>query len=294
MIRIINKFRIVLTVTLLVVPMLAFGQYQTDSLRWFNGETIYYLTLPNRLFVHKDSTVSQEYLINLLNRVIDSEYEIIWCPRTYPEHLTDRYHEDACDVVVEDALIDDVISELIKDDGILTARRVYIERSDYERGVESDLIHPGQEKSDPLYGHYSYTYAQWNEWWFFYDEIHCEPYDKLDVGNIPTDSICKALGLTFEYQEQSMFPYVFMASKGADILKTSADICKTGYFKFAMPQCWQPFASYGTTAIKNTSSESKKKDYYNLSGQKTDTPSGLTIVVEQSSDGTVSTEKKLF
>ena len=34
--------------------------------------------------------------------------------------------------------------------------------------------------------------------------------------------------------------------------------------------------------------------YYNLAGQRTDTPSGLTIVVTRYSDGSVRREKKLF
>ena len=35
-------------------------------------------------------------------------------------------------------------------------------------------------------------------------------------------------------------------------------------------------------------------EYYNMSGQKMDTPSGLTIVVTYYSDGTVRTEKKMM
>ena len=34
--------------------------------------------------------------------------------------------------------------------------------------------------------------------------------------------------------------------------------------------------------------------YYNITGQTTDSPSGLILVVTRYSDGTVSTEKKLF
>jgi len=34
--------------------------------------------------------------------------------------------------------------------------------------------------------------------------------------------------------------------------------------------------------------------YYNLSGQRINTPSGLTIVVTRYSDGSVHTEKRLF
>ena len=52
----------------------------------------------------------------------------------------------------------------------------------------------------------------------------------------------------------------------------------------------------GTTNAESISTHVTETsvEYYNLSGQKTDTPSGLTIVVTRYSDGTVRTEKKLF
>ncbi|MBP5421045.1 MAG: hypothetical protein J6Y78_01255 [Paludibacteraceae bacterium] len=289
------KKQVVAIIALLSLPMLAFGQYQTDSLRWFNGETTYYLTLPNRLFVHTDSAVTQENLKSLIDKSIDSEYAVTLGNKGKDNRVIPD--ENSCDIafdIDDDKLLDTIIAKLLKDDGVLVARRVYIRKSDYDIGVESDLIHPGQEKSDPLYGHYSYTYAQFCEWWF-YDDIHCEPYDKVDLDKIPTDSICKALGLSFEYQEQSMYPCVFIASKGADILKISAELCETGYFKFAIPQCLSPFATYGgTTGMKTAGAAGQGKTYYDMSGRKKDSPSGLTIVVEQNSDGTVRTKKKLF
>ena len=290
-----TKLRFALTITLCALPMSVFGQYDTDSLRWFNGETTYYLTLPNRLFVHTDSAVTQENLKSLIDKSIDSEYAVTLGSKGKDNRVIPD--ENSCDIafdIDDDKLLDTIIAKLLKDDGVLVARRVYIRKSDYDIGVESDLIHPGQEKSDPLYGHYSYTYAQFCEWWF-YDDIHCEPYDKVDLDKIPTDSICKALGLSFEYQEQSMYPCVFIASKGADILKISAELCETGYFKFAIPQCLSPFATYGgTTGMKTAGAAGQGKTYYDMSGRKKDSPSGLTIVVEQNSDGTTRTEKKLF
>ena len=288
------KLKLFLTTTLLALPMLAFGQYQTDSLRWFNGETIYYTMLPYRLFVHTDSAVTQDYLKSLLDKISDSEYVITLGSKG--KDFTPVPDENSCDIffdIDDDKLIDYISAMLLKDDGVLVARRVYMMRSAYERGIESGLINPGQEKSDPLLGHCPYTYAQWLEWWF-YDDIHCEPYDNLD--NIPTDSICKALGLTFEYQEKSVVPWVFMAPKGTDVLKISADICNTGYFKFAVPQNATPFAVYGDmTGMKTVSTTSQgNKTYYDISGRKMDAPSGLTIEVTPYSDGTVRTEKKLF
>ena len=52
----------------------------------------------------------------------------------------------------------------------------------------------------------------------------------------------------------------------------------------------------GFTNVESIKANTKefKKEYYNLSGRKTETPSGLTIVVTRYSDGTVRTEKKIF
>lgn len=52
--------------------------------------------------------------------------------------------------------------------------------------------------------------------------------------------------------------------------------------------------SQTTTGININPIEILDVTYYNLSGQETETPSGLTIVVTRYSDGTVRTEKKIF
>ena len=53
---------------------------------------------------------------------------------------------------------------------------------------------------------------------------------------------------------------------------------------------------YIPNIVKNVHSNNNVIEitHYNLSGQKTNNPSGLTIVVTRYSDGTVRREKKLF
>ena len=52
----------------------------------------------------------------------------------------------------------------------------------------------------------------------------------------------------------------------------------------------------GTTVVKPTQTqiEALQTVYYNLLGEETDSPSGLTIVVTRFSDGSTKTEKLLF
>lgn len=48
------------------------------------------------------------------------------------------------------------------------------------------------------------------------------------------------------------------------------------------------------TSVSSNRAEVEQTAYYNLLGEKTDTPSGLTIVVTRYTDGSIRTEKKLF
>ncbi|MBO7049067.1 MAG: hypothetical protein J6W42_00440 [Bacteroidaceae bacterium] len=50
----------------------------------------------------------------------------------------------------------------------------------------------------------------------------------------------------------------------------------------------------GTTAVKSNHAQVQQTVYYNLLGEETDSPSGLTIVVKSFSDGSIKTEKQLF
>ena len=286
--KLLSTQRFLLSAMLLALPILADGQDQKSSdayLYWGGTEKVSFVAAPTKMFVYKDSTVSQDYLINLLNRVIDSEYKIIWCPRTYPDHLTDRYHEDACDVIVDDALIDNIISELAKDDGILTARRVYMEKDDFEYIAQ----HPEFERTDSITNPYSYS--QKHEIWFF-NEIPCF-YAEKKAGEVPLDSISKALNLSILKKDGSSV--TFRASKTADIFDLSIKLFETSYFSYAVPYNMSPFSTYGgTTGMKTAGAAVQGKAYYDMSGRKKDSPSGLTIVVEQNSDGTIRTEKKVF
>lgn len=50
----------------------------------------------------------------------------------------------------------------------------------------------------------------------------------------------------------------------------------------------------GTTAVSPNPTVAERTVYYNLLGEKTNSPSGLTIVVTRYNDGSIRTEKKLF
>ena len=199
---------------------------------WGTAGKIYFVTMPNKLFIQKDSTVTREYLLSLLDNVIDSDFEVIWSPRSRPEHIVDRIHEDNCEVIVNDALIDDIITELSKDDGVLVARRICAQKDEYEYGLQ----HP---ELDSSYLHY--PYSRRIEYWF-YNEIPCTPLETA-LDEIPSDSICNALGFIDCFVEQKTW-ITFKASKSADVIELSAKLYETGYFSYVVPKYRMPFRVY--------------------------------------------------
>lgn len=278
-----STIKMALLLALLSFNVCALGQDQPNTeycLKYGPSKVEYFVKAKNRLFVEKDSTISQDYITSLLNRLTDSNIEISWISQTSPRN-------NLCRVVYEDSLIDNLITELIKDDAIITARRIYITRSTYEYV----LNHPEVEENvNPFL---KYPYSQRHET-FFFNNIVCFPETQIAPAII--DSICSALCLSIKHDENyDVPPYVFVSSsKSFDIFEVSNKLYDTGYFLYVHPDQFMPYYVYGQTIISPSSSEAHDESYYNLSGEVKDSPSGLTIVVTRYSDGSVKTEKKLF
>ena len=110
------------------------------------------------------------------------------------------------------------------------------------------------------------------------------------------DSISNSLGLT--YRKGDYNSIIFLVPKHADIFEVAQKIFEAGGFSQVCPRVEIPpiINHWGETYISQPKEEVTVKEelYYNLAGQRTDTPSGLTIVVTRYSDGSVRREKKLF
>lgn len=262
--QMVYKLRLALTLVLLALPVFAFGQNQTDSdLFYYTGGTdkIYLVEVPNKMFVKTRKEVSKDYLISLLQSKIDTTFQIGW--------ITDNF----CKIILDDKKIDSVIDELYKDDAILIARRVHISQSMYNYYISKNI-------------------TDWeNSEMCVMDDIICG-YEVYSFNQELMDSIAGVYGLTL-ISHNEIFA-VLSAYKCRDIFRIAQEIHETGLFKYAYPDPFMTAVSFYTTNVATNTADVLDITYYNLSGQKTDTPSGLTIVVEQSSDGTVRTEKKLF
>ena len=224
---------------------------------WGDGSKSLYHEIPNRLFVQKSNDISKEYMVALLDGLIGYEYEIKW------------FNDAICEVIVDDDMSDDIINELLKDDGILLARHSFISKGDYDKY---------------LY----YPYLEKYEVCFCNDNIRCWFKDGYDRAVI--DNLCLVLGLIIESENNTFV--VFKSSKSSDIFEVLQKLFETGCFESIDAPLFTPYDTWN--GVSSVSAVAQEKIYYNTSGRRTENPSGLTIVVTRYSDGTVRTEKQLF
>ena len=229
-------------------------QYYTDS-------SIEYLyEIPSKLFIKKRTDVSQDYLLSLLDSKTGGEYQIGWIG------------DDMCKVITDGNIVNDVIDGLLQDDAIMVASHVYVFKSDYEHYIMNNR--PESMEVCPL-----------NDVVYWRD-------GKYDASLI--DSLANVYNLTVS--PSSYIPEymgTFNASKTSDIFELSRKLYETGYFHYAYPNLFQSVVKT-YTEVNQEHVDEINKVYYNLSGRRIDSPSGLTIVVTRYSDGSVRTEKKLF
>lgn len=239
-----------------------------------------YVEVPNRMFIKKEPDVTKDYVISLLEEQFNGNYRI------------DSWIGDIiCKVSVDDSLIDNAVAELIQNDSVVMARRIYVTRENYERylnSLNSFLCLNLEYMELCIYNEISYLIKRGN--------------DQLIM-----DSLANVFGLVNEpsiYDPEWMGK--FIVPKTIDynnLLEISRTLYETGCFTSISPDFHMKILNgyndndyYIPNIVKNVHSNNNVIEitHYNLSGQKTNNPSGLTIVVTRYSDGTVRREKKLF
>ena len=259
----------ILCSALLLLSQLAMGQGSSSSDNYiYQGSTgkVFYKEIPNRFFIQKSPDVSQDYILSLLDELTDSRFEYSLCPIKEYISLTKVAFDTTFRVVVNDSLIDKVIDKLLKDDGVLTARRIYVEKEYYDKYVES-LKQSGADYQD----YFKDSHMKPNERWFF-NEITCGLY-KTNPESVPMDSICRVLGLNYNLNGKR---YTIKAPKDNDVFETSHKLFETGYFltvqiKYILPFADMEFDEELDGYWKNSSDhlflynkDNTKKIYYEL------------------------------
>lgn len=235
---------------------------RSDHFFDYNGDKVYYHEIQGRFFVEKNDSVSQDYINELLNNAINDNFEKEWL------------YNNLCRVIVDDELIDNIINQIIEDEDIITARRIYVTRSDYN----SYLFYPDLQKGER----------------YLLNILTCNTIGKFNQALL--DSISDSLGLT--YRTGSYCTVIFFAPKQVDIFEVSQKLFETGGFSSVGINIQIPpiINHWSETYISQPKDEVivKEELYYNLAGQRMESPSGMTIVVTRYSNGRLRTEKKLF
>lgn len=234
-----------------------------------------YVEVPNRMFIKKEPDVTKDYVISLLEEQFKGNYRI------------DRWIDDIiCKVSTDDSLIDNAVKELIQEDSVVMARRIYATRESYERYLNNPHLNNLEGIELCIINEISYGIKR--------------GYDQNDM-----DSLSVVFGLvnTPNYYTPEWMG-MFSVPKTTDyngLIEISRRLYEKGYFTWINPESYIQISdgySYPTdTSVKEISpgnTHVREMIYYNLAGQKTSNPSGLTIVVTRYSDGSVRTEKKLF
>lgn len=260
--RILPTLKVAMLTALLALPVLAIAQDQTGyDMCWYNGSSkVYYVEIPNKMFIQKSTNVTQDYLISLLDNQIEGTFQIGWMG------------DDMCKVIFDDSQIDNVIENLLKDDAVLTASHVYAFKEDYEKSLNNGSTDLESKELCML------------------NQIVCGikgSYDKEQM-----DEIANSLGLSYEIPLVPLY-VLFNAPKSVDMFEMAYKLNETGCFKYVQQNLISKIV-LAYTVVDQICKDTEETVYYTLSGSKTDSPSGLTIVVTRYSDGSTKTEKLLF
>lgn len=238
-----------------------FGQNieNTDEYFFDGWSEVFLVKIPNNLIIQKNADVTKEYLSTLLDSKIYSSFQMEW------------KGEDICRVVADEARIDYALEELLKDDVIAVASHVYVNKGDYERYLINNC--PESMELIPL---------------------NAIVYKLKDAYNESViDSLANVYDLTIPsnvYQPEDVG--LFYVSKTTDVFELSRILLETGYFQYAYPEFVQSLSQI--TEVAPISAEVEYEEYYNMSGQRVDPKSGVTIVVTRFNDGSIITEKRHF
>lgn len=212
------------------LPMYVIGQNQSDSVVFFDEGspdfpiTTYYHAIPGRFFIQRSPDASLDYITSLLNELTDSPFESSW-------HSTKEIKNCYCRVIIDDALIDNLIQELLKNDSVLVARRIYIQTDFFNKYVAF------LQKSDVDYTDYFKEPNLKNQETVFFNEILCSPVN-YNPDIVPQDSICNSIGVTLTPQSRS---FIAQPSKNADIFEVANKLLQTGYFISVRINYVEPF-----------------------------------------------------
>ena len=230
-----------------------------------NGN-FYLYELYDRFMVRKSPSVSKSAIESVIKGQLE-ESEIIW------------ENDSLCTVLTIKEQVKGAMEAILKEDGVLRVSHEYYSVVDYETSLKKGVSKP---EAFGLTGVIQISY-------------------KDNITEVDKAKIISDYNLKLVRQDTVLRYWHYEVPKAFDLMDVCDSIFETGLVNYSFPALsprvgihWSNTGS--TTKVKETPSDKKEiaTQYYNLSGQRINAPSGLTIVVTRYSDGSVRIQKRLY
>ena len=230
-----------------------------------NGK-MYLYELNDRFMVRKSPSKSKSELESVIKGQLE-ESEIIW------------KNDSLCTVLTIQEQVKGAMEAILKEDGVLRVSHEYFFVEDYEACLKKGISKP---EAFGLTGVIQISY-------------------KDNITEVDKAKIISDYNLKLVRQDTVLRYWHYEVPKAFDLMDVCDSIFETGLVNYSHPATsprvgihWNNTGS--TTKVKETPSDKKEiaTQYYNLSGQRINAPSGLTIVLTRYSDGSVRIQKRLY
>ena len=232
--------------------------YDTDCKKHYLYE------LFDRFMVRKSHTLSKSALESVIKGQLE-ESEIIWI------------NDSLCTVVTNPEQVKSAMAVIHQEDGVLRVSHEYFGVGEYESCLKEGAKNPE-----------AFGFTGVIELSFKNDITEAEKAKLISDYNL------KLVGGIADLNY-----WKYEVPNTSDVLTVSNSVFETGFVEYSRPLTslyivHQIHGIGSTTKVKGTLYMVKDMQYYNFSGQRINSPSGLTIVVTRYSDGSVRIEKRLF
>ena len=232
----------------------------------YGGNKQYLYELYDRFLVRKSPSLSKSALESVIKGQLE-ESEIIW------------ENDSLCTVLTIPEQVEGAMDAILKENGVLRVSHEYFGVGAYEATLK------GGEKNPDAFGFTGVIELSF----------------KNDISDADKAKIISDYNLKLVLEDTQIRYWRYELPNTSDVLTVSKSIFETGLVDYSSPAISlqispHPNNTGSTTKVKETPSDQKEiaTQYYNLSGQRINAPSGLTIVVTRYSDGSVRTEKRMY
>ena len=230
----------------------------------YSGNKQYLYELYDRFMIKKSPSLNKSALESVIKGQL-VESDIIW------------ENDSLCTVVTIPEKVEAAMEAIFNEDGVLRVSHKYFDVGAYEATLKEGEKNP---ESFGLTGVIQLSF-------------------KKDITEADKAKIISDYNLKLVDGNKEINSWEYEVPETSDVLAVSQSIFETGLVNYSKPITttvggiifWGPSSNVEkvTQGVKEIATQ-----YYNLSGQRINAPSGLTIVVTRYSDGSVHTEKRLY